>query len=83
MNEDSTMKDTQKKYCADLLFTYAVQLLANQKNISYAEARTQLIQSTAFDCMFDYSTGLWQDGPAYFLWFHDLLLHPVKHPVYF
>ena len=47
------------------------------------EARSQLIRSTAFDCMFDYSTGLWQEGPAYFLWFHDLLLHPHHKPVYF
>ena len=83
MNEESTVSDATKKFCADLLFTYAVQLLAEQNSISFAEARSQLIRSTAFDCMFDYSTGLWQEGPAYFLWFHDLLLHPHPKPVYF
>ena len=83
MNDESTVSDATKKFCADLLFTYATQLLAEQNGISFAEARSQLIRSTAFDCMFDYSTGLWQEGPAYFLWFHDLLLHPNHKPVYF
>ena len=83
MNKEDSVSDNTKKFCADLLFTYATQLLAKQKNISYSEARAQLIRSTAFECMYDYATGLWQEGPAYFLWYHDLLLHPTGKPVYF
>ena len=83
MNEQDTVSKGTKKITADLIFTDAIQILAERKNISYAEARSELIRSRAFQCMYDFSTELWQEGPVYFLWYHDLLLHPSDKTVYF
>jgi hypothetical protein len=73
MNEQQSVPDATKKICADILFTYAVQLMAQRQKISFEEARHKLIHSLAYRCMYDYSTGLWQEGPAYFLDFYARL----------
>ena len=74
MNEQQTVPEATKKICADILFTYSVQLLARRLSISFQEARARLINSRAFSAMYDYTTGLWQEGPVYFLNYYEQLL---------
>ena len=60
----------KKKFCADLIFSDAVQDMAQNECISLAEARTRLISSVAYKALYDYETNLWQEGPDYLLDFY-------------
>ena len=65
MNSD-TMKIT-----ADMIFTDAVQDLAERTGKSVGEVRTDFIESGAYAALYDFSTELWQAGPEYFIDFHN------------
>lgn len=77
-----TVTPGMKKASADMVFTDAIQFLAEEENISLDEARTRLIHSRAFQGMYDFNTGLWGEGPVYFLWFYrqGLLADKPKLP---
>ncbi|MBQ4513883.1 MAG: hypothetical protein II969_12885 [Anaerolineaceae bacterium] len=53
--------------CADMILTDAIEDLANEENISLAEARNRILNSKAYACLYDFETDLWQEGPDYFL----------------
>ncbi|MBQ7650818.1 MAG: hypothetical protein IJS15_07655 [Victivallales bacterium] len=71
MDEQETVPEATKKICADILFTYSVQLMAQRLSITFDEARNRLINSPAYRAMYDYGTGLWQEGPVYFLNYYE------------
>jgi hypothetical protein len=64
------MDTDKKKFCADLIFSDAVQDMAQNEYISISEARTRLISSVAYKALYDYETNLWQEGPDYLLDFY-------------
>lgn len=74
MDKQETVSEATKKICADILFTYSVQLMAQRLSISVEEARGKLINSPAYSAMYDYTTGLWQEGPVYFLNYYEQML---------
>jgi len=74
MAEHQAVPDATKKICADILFTYSVQLMAQRLSITVEEARGKLINSPAYSAMYDYTTGLWQEGPVYFLHYYEQVL---------
>lgn len=67
------MTDEQKEFCADLIFTDAVMDMAEDEGISKTEARRRLIESKAYDALYDFETGLWANGPDYFREFYRQL----------
>lgn len=64
------MDSEKKKFCADLIFSDAVQDMAQNDCISISEARTRLISSVAYKALYDFDTNLWQEGPDYLLDFY-------------
>ena len=52
---------------ADLIFTDAVQDYALRANLPVSEVRDQMIDSGAYDALYDFDTGLWTQGPDYFI----------------
>lgn len=58
----------EKMICAaDLIFTDAVQDYALRANLPVSEVRDQMIDSGAYDALYDFDTGLWTQGPDYFI----------------
>lgn len=68
------MSDTMK-FCADLILTDAIEDMAKEENISIQEARKRLLESPAYDALYDPKTELWQEGPDYFRYFYQQLLN--------
>lgn len=52
--------------CADMILADAIEDMASDENISIAEARDRLLNSKAYQCLYDFDTGLWMEGPDYF-----------------
>ena len=55
-----------KKFCADLILTDAIMDMADEEEISLQEARSRIINSRAYTDLYDFETGLWENGPDYF-----------------
>ncbi|MBR2834712.1 MAG: hypothetical protein IKE43_03235 [Coriobacteriales bacterium] len=68
--EPNSMNDEVKSKCANMLFAEIVSMLAAQENISEIEAKASLINSGAYDALFDFSTNLWKESPDYILAYH-------------
>ena len=56
--------------CADLVLTDAIEDLARDSGRSKSEIRKEIMTSKAYDCLYDFDSGLWQEGPAYFIDFY-------------
>ena len=56
--------------CADLILTDANEDLAREDNKTKAEIRKKLMTSKAYECLYDFDSGFWQEGPAYFIDFY-------------
>ena len=64
------MSFEQKNFCADLSLTDAIMDMAEEEGISLQEARSRIIKSKAYDALYDFETGLWENGPDYFRAFY-------------
>ena len=53
--------------CADMIPTDAICDMAEEENISIEESRNRLLSSNACKCLYDFDSGLWKEGPDYFL----------------
>ena len=53
--------------CADMVFADAVIDRARQTGRSEDEVRSEIISSRAYEALYDFDTGLWQEGPDYFV----------------
>lgn len=58
------------KACADMTLANAIEDLAEEEHITIEEARDKAIESKAYQCLYDFETGVWMEGPDYF---RDLL----------
>ena len=54
------------KACADMILTDAIEDMAEEEHISLVQARNKIISCGAYDCLYDFRTGLWMEGPDYF-----------------
>lgn len=64
------MSFEQKNFCADLILTDAIMDMAEEEGISLQEARSRIIKSKAYDALYNFETGLWENGPDYFRSFY-------------
>ena len=53
--------------CADMILANAIEDLAEEDKITKAEARDRLLESKAYNCLYDFDSGLWKEGPDYFI----------------
>ena len=68
-NKPETVNDKiteQKRFCADLILTDAIMDMADEEGIILQEARNKIINSNAYIALYDFETGLWENGPDYF-----------------
>lgn len=65
------MSYEQKVFCADLILTDAIVDMADDEGISRQEARNKIINSPAYDALYNFDTGLWANGPDYFRAFYQ------------
>ena len=52
--------------CADMILANAIEDMADDEGISISEARQRLITSDAYQCLYDFNSRLWMEGPDYF-----------------
>ena len=65
------MSYEQKVFCAELILTAAIMDMAEDEGISRQEARSRIINSPAYDALYNVDTGLWAQGPDYFRYFYQ------------
>ena len=58
------------KACADLILADAIEDLARDTKRPKDEIRKAMMTSRAYECLYDFESGLWQEGPAYFIDFY-------------
>ena len=64
------MQDDTMKACADLVLADAIEDLARDTNRPKEEIRKALMTSKAYESLYDFESGLWHEGPAYFIAFY-------------
>jgi hypothetical protein len=57
--------------CADMVLVDAISDIALKTGQAEAEVREQLIESGAYDALYDEETGLWASGPDAFIYFFE------------
>ena len=65
------MSYEQKVFCAELILTAAIMDMAEDEGNSRQEARSRIINSPAYDALYNFDTGLWAQGPDYFRSFYQ------------
>ena len=60
------MQYEKMKACADMTLANAIEDLSREANISLEEARNKALESIAYECLYDFDTGMWMEGPDYF-----------------
>lgn len=61
------MNNNIKIATANLIITNAIEDYARRTNKSIADVRDDIIESGAYDALYDFDTGLWTQGPDYFI----------------
>ena len=70
MTSDKDLLSEKMTFCADLILTDAIENFALEENITIEEARNKLLSSKACECLYNFDSGLWKEGPDYFLDFY-------------
>lgn len=61
------MSNELKTNTADLIMTAAIEDYALRTGNSFESIRDEIIESGAYDALYDFDTGLWTQGPDYFI----------------
>lgn len=61
------MNNDTKITTAELILTNAIEDYAARTNKSIADVRDDIIESGAYDALYDFDTGLWTQGSDYFI----------------
>ena len=56
--------------CADMVLTSAIEDQVLITGLDANTVRSNIIHSPAYQALYDFDTGLWQEGPDYFIWFY-------------
>ena len=59
------MSDEIKSACADMILADAIEDMADEEGISRAEARDAILNSSAYEDLYNFETRLWMEGPDY------------------
>lgn len=60
------MSYEKMKLCADMTLANAIEDMAEEDGISLDEARSIILESKTYECLYDFDTGMWMEGPDYF-----------------
>ena len=64
------MSYEKMKTCADMTLANAIEDMVAYEHMSKEEARNKVFQSKAYQCLYDFESGVWMEGSDYF---RDLL----------
>lgn len=59
------LNNQQKELCAITVMRSMLEDYCSEKNVSFDDAFFKFVSSQAYSMLFDYSTGLWREGPDY------------------
>lgn len=59
--------------CADMILADAIEDLAKEDSITQAQARDRILNSKAYECLYDLDSRLWMEGPDYFIGFYRMV----------
>lgn len=68
------MTDDLKNITIELILTAAINDYAKRTGKTVAEIRNDFIESGAYDALYDEETGLWIQGPDYFIDYYEQLI---------
>lgn len=60
------MKHEIMTACADMTLANAIEDMAEEENITREEARNRLLESKTYECLYNFDSGMWKEGPDYF-----------------
>ncbi len=66
-NEITEVTDREKELCAVSTLRRAVEIYSDRNNVPYDEAFLDFASSNTYKVIFDFDTGVWKEGPEYFL----------------
>jgi len=64
-SETEPLDDQQKELCAILVMRVMLEDYSVDTGIPFEDALLRFTSSTTYEALFDYSTGLWREGPDY------------------
>lgn len=64
---ENKLDNQQKELCAVIVMRSMLEDYVGETGISFDEGFFQFSSSIAYEMLFDYSTGLWMEGPDYLL----------------
>ncbi len=67
----SEINNQQKKICAILTMRMMLEDYSKSKNISFKEALLEFSLSKTYEMLFDFTTGLWKEGPNYIQYIYE------------
>jgi len=67
------MSSDLKTITKELILTAAIEDYAKRIGKSISEVRNDIIESGAYDALYDEDTGLWTQGPDYFIDYFEKL----------
>lgn len=59
------VSDHDKTICAALVMDSMVKGIAETEGRKYGDVLKDFVQSRTYNCLFDFETGVWREGPAY------------------
>lgn len=65
MSTENKLDDQQKELCAVSVMRSMLEDYVAETGIAFDDAFFQFASSVAYTMLFDYSTGLWMEGPDY------------------
>ena len=61
------MSNDMKVATIEMILTNAIEDYAIKTNQAISDVRDEVIESGAYDALYDFDTGLWTQGPDYFI----------------
>ena len=61
----TAVSEYDKTICAALVMDSMVKDIAETEGRKYGDVLKEFVQSQTYDCLFDFETGVWREGPAY------------------
>lgn len=59
------VSEHDKTICAALVMDSMVKDIAETERRKYGDVLKDFVQSQTYNCLFDFETGVWREGPAY------------------
>ena len=75
------MNDESRINAIELILTSAIDDYSKRTGKTISEIRNELIQSGTYDAIYDEETGLWTQGPDYFIDYFEKMKQTVKKPI--